>query len=218
MSINDNSPTFDHIAAGWYNFRHHTIFKTELEALALRWKCGKLLNIGCGHGADFLPFKDSFQLFGIDISSEMLKYSGKFQRKHGFTAQLTQADMRLLPFPDASFDFALAVASIHHIECKSDRIKAVQELHRVLKPGGEAFITVWNAYQLRFLFKGRNIMIPWRNKDEVVQRFYHLFSFREAENLVRSAGFKIIYSHPESRYHLPVKYFSRNICLLIKKS
>src|SRR5271169_5425846 len=120
MSINDDSPTFDRIAAGWYNFRHHTIFKTELEALARRWKCGKLLNIGSGHGADFLPFKDSFELFGIDISSEMLKHAEKFMRKHGFTADLKQADMRALHFPDDSFDFALAVASIHHIECKSD--------------------------------------------------------------------------------------------------
>jgi ubiquinone/menaquinone biosynthesis C-methylase UbiE len=217
MSINDNSPTFDHIAAGWYNFRHHTIFKTELETLALRWKCGKLLNVGCGHGADFLPFKDSLELFGIDISSEMLKYAEKFMQKHGFKAELQQADMRTLPFPDDSFEFVLAVASIHHIERKSDRMRAFQELYRVLKPGGEAFITLWNAYQPRFIFKKRDIQVPWRNKDEVVERFYHLFSFGEAEFLVKKSGFKIVYSKPESRYHLPIKYFSRNICLLIKK-
>ncbi len=217
MSINDAPPTFDRIAAGWYNFRHHTIFKTELEALALRWKCGKLLNIGCGHGADFVPFKGTFELFGVDISPEMLKYADKFMRKHAFTADFKQADMRSLPYLDASFDFALAVASIHHIECKSDRMKAIQEIFRILKSGGEAFITVWNGWQPRFWFKGRDIMVPWRNKMEVINRFYHLFSYRELEELVKYAGFKIIYSHPESNYMHPIKYFSRNICLLIKK-
>ena len=217
MSINDVSPTFDRIAAGWYNFRHHTIFKTELEALALRWKCGKLLNVGCGHGADFLPFKDSFELFGIDISYEMLKYAKKYMKKHGFIAELKQADMRSLPFPDASLDFAMAVASLHHIDSSFGRTEAIHELYRVLKQEGEAFVTVWNARQPRFIFKQRDIMVPWRSKEKVIDRFYHLFSYGELEKLVKSVGFRIIYSRPESLYGFPIKYFSRNICILIKK-
>ncbi|APV44286.1 Methyltransferase domain-containing protein [Dehalogenimonas formicexedens] len=217
MSIYQTSPTFDRIAAGWYGFRHRTIFKTELDSLARRWEKGKLLNLGCGHGADFLPFKDSFDLTGIDISSEMLKFAEKFMRKHGFQADLKQADMRLIPYRDASFDFELAVASLHHIDDKPGREKAAREMFRVLKPGGEAFITVWNAFQPRFIFRNRDVHIPWRAKDEVIERFYHLFSYRELEKLFESAGFRIISSRPESTYHLPVKYFSRNICLLVQK-
>lgn len=217
MSINEASPTFDRIAAGWYNFRHFTIFKTELEGLTTRWKTGKLLNIGCGHGADFLPFKDRFELVGIDVSSEMLKFAEKFMHKHGFSAELKQADMRSLPFPDAYFDFGLAVASLHHLDNVHGRLQAIQELFRVLKPGGEAFITVWNHYQPRFFFKSSDILVPWRYKEEVIQRYYHLFSYDEIEKLVKSAGFKILYSHPEASYRLPIKYFSRNICLFIKK-
>ena len=48
---------FNQIAPGWYNYRHWTIFRRELEALAKEWGQGKLLNLGCGHGADFLPFR-----------------------------------------------------------------------------------------------------------------------------------------------------------------
>ena len=217
MSINNGSKTFDHIAAGWYNFRHHTIFKTELGSLARRWRSGKLLNVGCGHGADFLPFKNSLALVGIDISSGMLKYAERYMGKYGFTAELKQGDMRSLPFPDASFDFAMAVASIHHIDSKLGRIEAIQELYRILKPGGEAFVTVWNASQPRFIFKQRDILVPWRSKEEVIDRFYHLFSYGELEKLVKSVGFKIISSRPESSYRLPIKYYSRNICVLIKK-
>ena len=39
---------WDAIAPAWYNFRHYTIFKAELEALAVRWQKGRLLNLGCG--------------------------------------------------------------------------------------------------------------------------------------------------------------------------
>jgi ubiquinone/menaquinone biosynthesis C-methylase UbiE len=217
MLNTDAAATFDRIAAGWYGFRHYSIFKTELTDLAHRWRGGKLLNLGCGHGADFLPFKEDFDLFGIDVSLEMLKYAQKFARKHEFTADLSQADMRLLPFSDAYFDFAIAVASIHHIKGKGDQCKALTELQRVLKPGGEAFVTVWNACQPRFWFKRRDTFIPWRATGEIINRFYHFFSYGEIERMVRSSGFTILYSHPESHYRLPVKYFSRNICLLIKR-
>ncbi|XUX01330.1 MAG: methyltransferase domain-containing protein [Dehalogenimonas sp.] len=214
---NNQIPTFDRIASGWYNFRHHTIFRTELEALARRWAKGKLLNIGCGHGADFVPFKDNFDLTGVDISSEMLKYAAKFTEKYGFSALLKQADMQSLPFPDMSFDFTIVVASLHHLEDRTSREKALKEIFRILKPGGEAFITVWNAWQPRFIFRERDTLIPWRSKEGNVNRFYHLYSYGELEGALRLAGFEILDSFPESTYRFPLKYFSRNICLLVKK-
>ena len=61
---NEQIDVFDQIAPGWYHFRHHSIFTSELNALAERWQKGRLLNLGCGHGADFIPFKDSFELYG----------------------------------------------------------------------------------------------------------------------------------------------------------
>ncbi|MEN8614097.1 class I SAM-dependent methyltransferase [Dehalogenimonas sp. THU2] len=216
MSIT-SPPDFDRIAAGWYGFRHHTIFKTELTEMAGRWGGGRLLNAGCGHGADFLPFTDGYELYGIDISSEMLKYADKYARKHRFEAKLIQADMRALPFPDGFFDYAIAVASLHHIKGRDDQLKALAEIKRVLKPGGEAFITVWNATQPRFWFKRRDTLIPWKQGGEIIRRFYHLFTYGEIEKLARTAGFTILSSRPEARYRRPFKWFSRNICLLLKK-
>ena len=216
MSI-DSQPDFDRIAAGWYNFRHHTIFKKELTELAIRWGKGSLLNAGCGHGADFLTFKDTFERYGIDISSEMLKFADKFAGKHRFEAGFKQADMRSIPYPDEFFDNTIAVASLHHIRTAVEQLKALGEIRRVLKPGGEAFVTVWNATQPRFFFTRRDTLIPWQQGTDTVMRFYHLFTYGEIERLARSAGFDILYSRPESRYNFPIKYFSRNICLLLKK-
>ena len=208
---------FNQIAPGWYNFRHWSIFRSELEALARRWQKGKLLNLGCAHGPDFLPFIDGFDLYGVDFSPEMLKFAQKYSKKFNFAVDLSLADVSHLPYPDQTFDWAISVATYHHIKGEEKKRAALTELRRVLKPGGEAFITVWNHWQPRFWFSRRQVTVPWRKKGKTLERYYYLFSYAELERLVKQAGFEILKSFPESAYHFPIKFFSRNICLLVKK-
>ncbi len=208
---------FNQIAPGWYNFRHRSIFRTELEALVHRWRQGRLINIGCAHGPDFLPFKESFELYGVDFSGEMLKLAQKYSAKFDFTVNLALADAGYLPYSDEAFDWAISVATYHHIKGREARLKSLQELRRVLKSGGEAFITVWNHRQPRFWLRRKEVAVPWRTKQNTIYRYYYLFSYRELENLAKKAGFEVLKSFPESTYHFPVKFFSRNICLLVKK-
>ncbi len=216
--VDNLKDVFNHIAPGWYNFRHRSIFTRELNRLAERWQNGSLLNLGCAHGPDFLPFKDSFKLYGVDFSDEMLKLARRYALKYDFNVELSLADVRQLPYPDNSFNWAISVATYHHIKGKQERLKALNELKRVLKPGGEVFITVWNRCQPGFWFKPKDLYVPWRKKDKTLYRYYHLFSYAELEILVSKAGFSILESHPESTYRFPLKQFSRNICLLLKKN
>jgi tRNA (uracil-5-)-methyltransferase TRM9 len=209
---------FDKIAPGWYNFRHRTIFPRELAELAERWRRGRLLNIGCAHGPDFVPFKDTFELHGIDFSRGMLEQAQKYADKYNFKVNLVEADARHLPYADNSFDWAIAVATYHHIEDSGGRLQALRELHRVLKPGGEAFITVWNRWQPRFWLKSKDTLVPWRSPERTLYRYYYLFSYGELEKMTRRAGFAVLKSFPEKRYRFPLKVFSRNICLLVQKS
>jgi len=208
---------FNQIASGWYNFRHRSIFRTELEAMVPQWQRGRLLNIGCGHGPDFIPFREGFELHGVDFSSEMLKLAQKYSRKFNFAVNLVEADARYLPYASESFDWAMAIATYHHLENNEDRMKALQELWRVLKTDGEAFITVWNRWQPRFWFQRKQVNVPWKMRDKTLFRYYYLFSYFELEKLVRKAGFEVVKSFPENTYHFPVKTFSRNVCLLVKK-
>jgi tRNA (uracil-5-)-methyltransferase TRM9 len=208
---------FNQIAPGWYSFRHWSIFRSELEAVASRWRKGRLLNIGCAHGPDFLPFKQHFELYGVDFSSEMLKFAQKYSQKFHFTVSLSLADVSHLPYSDETFDWAISVATYHHVRGQEERQAALNELRRVLKPGGEAFITVWNRWQPRFWFSRREVAVPWRKKGKTLYRYYYLFSYTELEKLARKAGFRVLKSYPEGSYHFPLKTFSRNICLLLKK-
>ena len=105
-----NREVFDEIAPSWYNFRHRSIFRGELEALAERWQGGRLLNIGCAHGPDFMPFMQGFDLFGVDFSAEMLRFARKYSDKFKFTADLALADACHLPYRDKTFDRAIIAA------------------------------------------------------------------------------------------------------------
>ena len=212
-----NREVFDQIAESWYRVRHWPLLEEELEELAERWQSGKLLNVGCAHGPDFLPFSQSFELWGIDFSLAMLKQALRFSTKSKLYVNLINSDALSLPFPNNTFDWVISVATYHHIKGENEREKALVELNRVLKPEGEVFMTVWNHGQPRFWFKSKEQKVPWRLKGRTIDRYYHLFSYGELRNLLVKTGWEIITMLPEKSYTLPIKHFSRNICVLIKK-
>lgn len=218
INLNTDREVFDKIAPGWYNRRHRTIFRRELDELAGIWKKGRLLNIGCGHGADFLPFISSFELHGLDFSREMLRFARRYAVKYDFRVDLVRGDAASLPYGNGVFDVAIAVATYHHLGDREQRSRAFRELFRVLKPGGEAFVTVWNRWQPAFWFTPKDTYVKWRTKNEVLYRYYHLFSRRELEQMAKKAGFILVKSYAESSSRFPVKLFARNICLRLKKT
>jgi ubiquinone/menaquinone biosynthesis C-methylase UbiE len=212
-----NEGVFNQIAESWYRVRHWPLLKEELDDLATRWQSGKLVNIGCAHGPDFLPFRQGFELSGVDSSPAMLRQAIRYSTKFKFYVNLVVADAASLPFPDNTFDWAVSVATYHHIRGREEREKAFEELRRVLKPKGEAFVTVWNRGQPRFWFRSREQQVPWRLKEKTVYRYYHLFSYSELRKLLVKTGWEMISMSPERFYHFPMKSFSRNICVLVKK-
>jgi len=147
----------------------------------------------------------------------MLRFAWKYAQKFDFEVNLALADACHLPYADGAFDWAISVATYHHLKGGDARQTAFKELGRVLKPGGEAFITVWNRWQPRFWFKPKEIYVPWWTKDKILHRYYYLFTYGELEKLAKKAGFTVLKSSPESSYHFPLKFFSRNICLLVRK-
>jgi tRNA (uracil-5-)-methyltransferase TRM9 len=212
-----NEEVFGQIAESWYRVRHWPLLKEELDALAVRWHGGRLLNIGCAHGPDFLPFRQSFELHGVDSSPAMLRQAVRYSAKFKLYVNLVTADAVSLPFPDSSFDWAISVAAYHHIKGGEEREKAFEELERVLKPRGEAFVTVWNRGQPRFWFKSKEQQVPWRLREKTVYRYYYLFSYGELRRLLMKSGWEIVDMSPEKSYGFPIRNFSRNICVLLKK-
>jgi ubiquinone/menaquinone biosynthesis C-methylase UbiE len=95
----------------------------------------KMLDIGCGTGFNLIFFRDYFDSFGADVSSEALFYAKKRHLK-----KLVQADAHHLPFKDKRFDFISVLDVLYHKKVESD-ISVLREAHRILKDGGQLLIT-----------------------------------------------------------------------------
>jgi SAM-dependent methyltransferase len=81
--------------------------------------------------------------FGVDLSEVT---TSRARRNAPGRLRLAQADIRDLPFASGSFDLAYTMGTIEHID---EYQRAVDELARVLKPGGRAIVGVphkWNVF------------------------------------------------------------------------
>lgn len=99
-----------------------------------------VLDIGCGNGKYQRCNKDIL-LLGCDISQQLVEICSS----RGMN--VFQAEAISLPLRDGSVDHSISIAVIHHLACKERRIQAVNEITRILKPGGTALIYVWALEQ-----------------------------------------------------------------------
>lgn len=88
----------------------------------------RVLEVGCGTGCDLLQFAKHGTLApGVDITDSHLELARK---RVGNQATVIKADMRALPFEDASFDYVYSHGVLHH--CDEPR-EAAAEILRVLR-------------------------------------------------------------------------------------
>lgn len=195
-----------------------------------------LCDVGSGPGQNTLFILKRYPhiyAISIDISIRMLLISRKraLRKKLHNTIDFIQADMEFLPIRDMTIDSMLYIASVHHIPTSSGRKRAIEEIHRCLKPRGRALIIVWAFLQPRFikyiiknfltkllcgkcLESIRDVYIPWRFKGKNLLRYYHLFTLRELVNLVKSANFKVV---EKGTYNIHKKIYPENYYVIITK-
>jgi tRNA (uracil-5-)-methyltransferase TRM9 len=190
-----------------------------------------ILEIGFGNGKnlDFIAKKFANlrpAIFGIDTCEKFLKMvKKKFLPKTRPNGQgcderlifgLYQADQRNLPFESECMDMVLSIAVLHHLDTKEKRKVAVQEMWRVLKPGGSMMIQVWAKEQpsnSKRKFDTQEEMVSWRNKG---YRYYHVFIEGELEDLIRtSVGFD--QSTDPDMFELKISYECGNWAAVVKK-
>lgn len=160
----------------------------------LQNKEGKIIDIGCGAGRNMIP-DDKKEYYGIDFSELQIKQAKEYCEKNNINAQLYVGDgSNIKMFKNEMFDYGLCIASLHCIETKQKRKKALQELHRVLKENAEALLTVWNAEDKRFkeVKNHGEIYMSWLDNHIPHMRHYYLFKKKELIDLIISCNFKIL--------------------------
>jgi SAM-dependent methyltransferase len=106
----------------------------------------RVLDAGCGEGVLVEEFAGRLEIEGVDAH-----YSSDRVRSGSLTS---------LPYSDATFDRALCLDVLEHLTFE-EQPRALAELHRVLRPGGELLVSVPNLAHLQsrvhFLLAGRLI-------------------------------------------------------------
>lgn len=110
------------------------------------WENKKVLEIGCGIGMDGLEFaKNGANYTGIDLSDKSIKVCKEHFKLFNQTGEIINTDVNNLPFDDNTFDLVYSFGVLHH---NSSMQKGIDEVFRVLKPGGKIEIMVYNRYSL----------------------------------------------------------------------
>ncbi len=111
----------------------------------------EVLDVGCGLGRTTISVAKELttgKVMGTDIWDK-IEIPGNSPQRAYRNAQLEgvqekvkfrTADVRELPFPDNSFDLVTASSVINNLKGEPDRLKALNEIYRVLRPGGRFFL------------------------------------------------------------------------------
>jgi ubiquinone/menaquinone biosynthesis C-methylase UbiE len=109
-----------------------------------RWRGASVLEIGTGIGSDFLNFiRSGARGVGIDITPAAIQLVRERLGAERLTADTLVADAEHLPFANDSFDLVYSWGVLHHTP-ETDR--AIREVHRVLRIGGEARVMLYSRH------------------------------------------------------------------------
>ncbi len=148
------------------------------------------IGVGCGTHAQLLA-SHARSFTGIDLTSYAVRCTSARMQLNGLNARIQQMDAEKMEFADNSFDFIWSWGVIHH---SANTRQILQEMNRVLRPGGSATIMVyyrsfWHYYILAGIFHGlvRGQLfrekslhrVLQQNTDGAIARYYKISDWRE---------------------------------------
>ncbi len=156
-------------------FRSHRHLLPWIEGM----KPGRtVLEIGSGVGLDtFKIASHGLKVTAVDLTTEGISAVRRRFATAGLEGNFMVTDACTLPFPDNHFDYVYSFGVLHHV---ADSQKAIDETHRVLKPGGNARIMLYHRHSLNELAH-RLTRVPFEDRDELcpVVRRYTLAEVRD---------------------------------------
>ena len=179
-----------------------------------------ILDVGCGTGRTTLALKASgYDVLGIDLVPAMIETAQKISEIRQVNILYEVGDATSLKFPNESFkNILFSFNGITQIPGGENRIKAIQEIYRVLKPGGHFIFTAhirryfgihfftWikeftKHYFIKYLgfdlggMEFGDILFTRRSATQYAEKqFIHISSIKEVKEMIEEAGFQIVYS------------------------
>ncbi len=130
--------------AGWVSFYDYTFgivsqIGRKHAVRTINRRQGRVLEVGVGTGISLQHYENHLEIYGIDISPEMLKKAEKRKNLKGLShvKELKEMSACTLDYPDNYFD---VVVGMYLITVVPNPNKVMKELRRVCKPGGEVML------------------------------------------------------------------------------
>jgi SAM-dependent methyltransferase len=109
--------------------------------------------LDCGAGGNCPPLalfgENGYETFGIEIDEGQLDKAIMFAKDKGIVLNIMKGDMREIPFEDESFGCVYSYGAIFHMK-KAGICRAIDEIKRVLKPGGLCFVNFLSVNDFRY--------------------------------------------------------------------
>jgi ubiquinone/menaquinone biosynthesis C-methylase UbiE len=147
----------------------HEVFKFE------NFAGKKVLEIGCGSGIDTAEFaRNGALVTGTDFTERSVRSTKELLEEANLPATVRQADATNLPFDDNTFDCVYSFGVLHHIP---DVEKALAEIKRVLKPGGQVMVMLYHrdsllyGYSIVYLRGIRGKQLEKLSMDELLAKY-----------------------------------------------
>jgi 2-polyprenyl-3-methyl-5-hydroxy-6-metoxy-1,4-benzoquinol methylase len=125
----------------------------------------RVLEIGCGVGTDGAQFAlGGAEYVGVDLTEAAVELARENLRVRGLAGECSATNAESLPFPNASFDHVYSFGVIHHTP-KPPAV--IDEISRVLKPGGTVTVMLYNRTSINYYVEimglrrlGRALLLP----------------------------------------------------------
>lgn len=139
------------------------------------YKGKKLLEVGCGVGIDLVRFAaGGAQVTGIDLAEQSIDLARKNFEQHGLAGDLRLGNGEALEFAADTFDVVYAHGVIQYT---AHAQQMIDELFRVVKPGGEVIMMVYNRHSwLNFL--SETLGVGLEHQDAPVLKKYTIKEFQ----------------------------------------
>lgn len=131
-----------------FRYRNERHLPACIDALDVAGK--RVLEIGLGEGSESeLLIRRGARWSGVDLTAESVaRVQTRMALRNLRYEDLRQGSVLNLPFADDSFDMVFSHGVLHHVP---DILGAQQEIHRVLRPGGELVIMMYARWSLNYL-------------------------------------------------------------------
>lgn len=136
--------------------------------------------LDCGAGGNYPPLalfsSLGYRTCGIELSESQIKEASNFSKEHNIELNISKGDIRKLPFEDESFSYVYSYNTIFHMK-KVDIEKAVNEIKRVLKPGGLCLINFLSINDEDYgngIMQGDGEFLQVERNEEVIHTYYDI--------------------------------------------